>query len=32
MLTDIIESVDENGDGKIQFNEFVHMMQKIGDL
>lgn len=33
VLDDIIKEVDENGDGQIQYDEFVHMMKKlaIGD-
>lgn len=29
ILDDIIKEVDENGDGEIQFEEFVHMMRKL---
>lgn len=29
VLDDIIKEVDENGDGEIQFDEFVHMMKKL---
>lgn len=29
VINDIIKSVDENGDGEIQFEEFVKMMQSI---
>jgi Ca2+-binding EF-hand superfamily protein len=28
-VEDIIKEVDENGDGEIQFDEFVHMMKKL---
>jgi calcium-dependent protein kinase len=28
-IDDIIKEVDENGDGEIQFDEFVHMMRKL---
>lgn len=28
-IEDIIKEVDENGDGEIQFEEFVHMMKKL---
>jgi calcium-dependent protein kinase len=28
-LDDIIREVDENGDGVIQYDEFVHMMKKL---
>lgn len=28
-IDDIIKEVDENGDGEIQFEEFVHMMKKL---
>ena len=28
-ITQIIKEVDENGDGEIQFDEFVHMMKKL---
>lgn len=28
-LDDIIKEVDENGDGVIQYDEFVHMMKKL---
>ena len=28
-LDDIIKEVDENGDGVIQYEEFVHMMRKL---
>ena len=29
MIDDIIKEVDENGDGQIQYEEFVHMMRKL---
>lgn len=29
IIDDIIKEVDENGDGEIQFDEFVHMMRKL---
>ncbi len=29
VIEDIIKEVDENGDGQIQFDEFVHMMRKL---
>jgi Ca2+-binding EF-hand superfamily protein len=29
IIEDIIKEVDENGDGQIQFEEFVHMMKKL---
>jgi Ca2+-binding EF-hand superfamily protein len=29
VIDDIIKEVDENGDGEIQFEEFVHMMKKL---
>lgn len=29
LIDDIIKEVDENGDGVIQFDEFVHMMRKL---
>jgi Ca2+-binding EF-hand superfamily protein len=29
IIDDIIKEVDENGDGVIQFEEFVHMMRKL---
>ena len=29
VIEDIIKEVDENGDGEIQFEEFVHMMKKL---
>ena len=29
VINDIIKEVDENGDGEIQFDEFVHMMRKF---
>jgi len=29
VIEEIIREVDENGDGEIQFEEFVHMMKKI---
>ena len=28
-IEDIIKEVDENGDGEIQFDEFVNMMMKL---
>lgn len=28
-LDEIIREVDENGDGVIQYEEFVHMMKKL---
>lgn len=29
VIEDIMKEVDENGDGEIQFEEFVHMMRKL---
>ena len=29
-IDDIIQEVDKNGDGEIQFDEFVHMMKTLG--
>jgi calmodulin len=29
LIDSIIKEVDENGDGVIQFDEFVHMMRKF---
>jgi Ca2+-binding EF-hand superfamily protein len=29
MIDDIIKEVDENGDGEIDYEEFVHMMMKL---
>jgi Ca2+-binding EF-hand superfamily protein len=29
VIDEIIKEVDENGDGEIQFEEFVHMMRKL---
>ena len=29
LIDDIIKEVDENGDGEIQFEEFVHMMKRF---
>ena len=29
IIDDIMKEVDENGDGQIQFEEFVHMMKRL---
>jgi Ca2+-binding EF-hand superfamily protein len=30
-VNDIVKQVDANGDGQISFEEFAHMMKKLGN-
>lgn len=30
-LNELLDEVDKNGDGEIDFQEFMHMMRKVND-